>query len=756
VITDQPLSDRGDKLLTVAVNGSNPGPGPTPSVTVSPSIATLAPGSTQQFSANISNSSNQGVSWRASAGEISSTGLYRAPRLGNFASVTITAVSTTNPAASGTATVTISNSNPNPNPSPVTVSVTPSSTSVASGKTQQFTALVSNTANTSVTWKASAGSVSTTGLFTAPQVTSNTSVTVTATSVAAPTASASAIVSITTGGPVPLAISTSSIPGGNPGTAYGASLLATGGTAPYSWSITSGSLPTGIALGTSGTLSGTTSQTGQFSFVAQVTDSSSVPQRATQSLLLSIASAPSGAMDGPAQLPRVFLQTLLANTPANGQVWNVNNAAAFQQAINSAACGDTIMLQAGVVYTGAFTFPQKACDAQHWIIVRTSAPNSALPPEGVRLTPCYAGVASLPGRPPFNCTSTQKVLPTIMYSGPANGPIIFANGANHYRLLGLEITRTVGTGVSGTLVSMGTSDNLVFDRIWLHGTATDETHHGLQLGGSTNVAVVDSFFTDLHCTAITGTCTDAQAISGGNSMVPMGPYKIVNNFLEASGENIMFGGSASLATPADIEIRRNHLFKPMIWQQGQPGFVGGVGNSPFVVKNHFELKNAQRVLFEGNILENNWGGFTQKGFSIQLVPTNQYLSGSNVCPICQVTDVTIRYNTISHAGAGINMSNVATTGGGVGIAGARYSIHDVTIDDISSSKYTGTGTLFLIMNSWHSNVVNTIAINHVTGFPDANVGKLLSLGNVSSNPSMFGFNFTNNLVGSGRYPVWDV
>ena len=41
----------------------------------------------------------------------------------------------------------------------------------------------------------------------------------------------------------------------------------------------------------------------------------------------------------------------------------------------------------------------------------------------------------------------------------------------------------------------------------------------------------------------------------------MGPFKIVNNFLEASGENILLGGGAATVTPADIEIRHNHMFR---------------------------------------------------------------------------------------------------------------------------------------------------------------------------------------------------
>jgi hypothetical protein len=123
----------------------------------------------------------------------------------------------------------------------------------------------------------------------------------------------------------------------------------------------------------------------------------------------------------------------------------------------------------------------------------------------------------------------------------------------------------------------------------------------------------------------------------------MGPYKIDDNFLEASGENILFGGSEATQTPQDIEIRFNHLFKPMLWLQGQPGYTAPT----VIVKNHFEMKNAQRVLVDSNVLEDNWGGFTQHGASVLIGPKNPGGDDGAVCPLCQVTDVTIRYSTIS-------------------------------------------------------------------------------------------------------------
>ncbi len=79
----------------------------------------------------------------------------------------------------------------------VAVSITPAATSVASGGTAQFTASVSNTPNLAVTWSATQGTISSTGLYTAPLVSANATITVVATSVVDATKSASATVTVT-------------------------------------------------------------------------------------------------------------------------------------------------------------------------------------------------------------------------------------------------------------------------------------------------------------------------------------------------------------------------------------------------------------------------------------------------------------------------------------------------------------------------------------------------------------------------------
>ncbi|MGH9513955.1 MAG: hypothetical protein ACRD2U_17655 [Terriglobales bacterium] len=462
--------------------------------------------------------------------------------------------------------------------------------------------------------------------------------------------------------------------------------------------------------------------------------------------------------DGPAELPRIYLQSTLADTPAPGNTIQVNIGGDLQSALNHATCGDTLDLEAGATFAGTFTLPAHSCDDEHWIIVRTSAPDSLLPPEGTRISPCYGGVAALPGRPDFHCSSTANVMARIVVAGPGvSGTLLIAPGANHYRLVGLEITRPPKSGPTVNLIQAeADSNDIVLDRVWVHGTSQDDTRRGILLSGMTNVAIVDSFFNDFHCVS-KGSCTDSQAIGGGSSDLPGGPYKIADNFLEASGECILFGGDPSTTTATDIEIRHNHLFKPLIWQSGHAGFVGGRSGNPFIVKNHFELKNAQRVLFEGNILENNWGGFTQLGFSIVLTPKG-YISSHdgavNQCPTCKVTDVTIRYNTVSHIGAGFVIATALAVGNGVevpALEGARYSIHDVVLDDIDSQKYLGSGTLLLLANGWSKNVLNTVVLNHITAWPNIH---LITLENSVFNPMMTGFVFTNNIVSAGQYPVW--
>ena len=635
----------------------------------------------------------------------------------------------------------------------LTISVSPASATLVSNQKQQFTAAVSGTSNTGVKWSVTAGSVDATGLYTAPAVSAQTSVVVTATSNADSSKSASATVTVGTVKNQSLQITTGYLPQGHQGVLFSETFAATGGSTPYRWSISAGTPPAGIAMNANGDFAGTPTALGTFSFTVTVTDAGS--KTATGDFSVTVIGG--GNFDGLAELPRVTVPSAMSDTPAPGRTISVAAGGNLQADINSANCGDTIALQAGATFTGNFSFPAKSCDNAHWIIVRTNAPDSSLPNEGERLTPCYAGVASLPGRPPYSCSRPQNVLAKLVGAAGGNGPVVFLSGANHYRLIGLELTRPTGTRGGPTLMSLdpgANADHIVLDRSWLHGTTQDDTQNGFRLAGTNYVAIVDSYFSDFHCTSVTGTCTDAHAVGGGTGDHQDGAYKIENNFLEASGEAIMFGGGPATVTPTDITIRSNHFFMPWQWMKGNPHFQGGDSGYPFIVKNHLELKNAVRVLIEANLMENVWGGFSQTGHSIVVGPKNQYSPKTkrNVCPLCQVTDVTVRYTHIAHAGGGMSLATSLSDGGGPALAGTRFSIHDVVMDDISR-QYLGGGGLFLLYNGWSANPLNTITIDHITAFPDPD-SHILTLGNSNHLPPMHGFVFTNNVLVTGLHPVW--
>ena len=182
---------------------------PPVTVSISPTSSSLQAGQSQQFTATVTGTTNTAVNWSvngiiggsSTTGVVSSTGLYTAPpTVTANQTVTVTASSIADPNQSASASVTIM-----PISSQVSVSISPTSVSVQPGQSTQFTASVTGTTNTNVTWlvngvsggSAAIGTISSTGLYSAPSsVPSVNPVTVTAQSVFDPTKSANATVTI--------------------------------------------------------------------------------------------------------------------------------------------------------------------------------------------------------------------------------------------------------------------------------------------------------------------------------------------------------------------------------------------------------------------------------------------------------------------------------------------------------------------------------------------------------------------------------
>jgi cellulose synthase/poly-beta-1,6-N-acetylglucosamine synthase-like glycosyltransferase len=396
---------------------------------------------------------------------------------------------------------------------------------------------------------------------------------------------------------------------------------------------------------------------------------------------------PASATSGPPganapELPRAYVDTTLV--PPSGATVLVPSGASLQAALDAAQPGDVIVLEPGATFTGPFTLPAKS--RNEWITVRPAVSDDRLPPPGTRIDPSYAAV-----------------MPKLESgSGPA---VAAAPGAHHYRFIGIEIRPKAGAFLTN-LVALGLTEtavaelphHIIFDRCYLHGDPSKGARRGIAMNSGAT-AVIDSHLSDFKEVG-----ADSQAIAGWNGL---GPFKIVNNYLEGAGENVMFGGadpSIVDLVPSDIEIRHNHFAKPLAWKAGEPGYQG----TAWSVKNLFELKNARRVLVDGNTFENIWAQ-AQAGFAMQFTVRNQ----DGGAPWSAVEDVTFSNNTVRHAAAGINILGRDER---PSQRTKRITIRNNLFEDVDGERWGGSGTLLQVLRGGAS-----VVFDHNTAFHTGNI-----------------------------------
>jgi hypothetical protein len=404
------------------------------------------------------------------------------------------------------------------------------------------------------------------------------------------------------------------------------------------------------------------------------------------------AALAAGAPPGP------VLQAVTIDVPAGGNL---------QDALNQVQPGGTIRLAPGVAYVGNFRLPAK--NGTSYIVVTTK--DAALPSVGTRIDPSYK-----PRLATIRSANTMSALTT-------------ATGASFYRFVGVAFE--ANQNGAGDIISLGTSaqttlaqvpHHLEFDRVLIAGHSTAGQKRGIA-ANATNVVIINS---DIRGIKAVG--QDSQAIAAWNTP---GPILIRNNFLEAAGENIMFGGAGiniPNAIPSDITIEDNFLTKDRRWR-----------GTSWTVKNLFELKVARRVVVRRNIFEYNWGG-GQAGFAIVFTPRNQ--DGSN--PWVVVEDIEFSGNLVSHSGSAFNLlghDDMYPSG-----QLARVIIRDNIVFDINGSTWAGNG-IFVQLGGQPRD----ITIDHNTVFHDGNI--VTFYGGVADGP-IAGFVFTNNLLNHNAYGIF--
>jgi hypothetical protein len=118
------------------------------------------------------------------------------------------------------------------------------------------------------------------------------------------------------GAAAPLSVTPTSLPDGTQSMPYSQSLAAAGGTPPYAWVLSSGFLPSGLTLSTSGQIFGTPFSVGTNNFTVQVTDSSVPAQTATQALSITVV-GPTDTKNN-AELHGAYAFTFSGNTGSGG------------------------------------------------------------------------------------------------------------------------------------------------------------------------------------------------------------------------------------------------------------------------------------------------------------------------------------------------------------------------------------------------------------------------------------------------------
>jgi hypothetical protein len=384
----------------------------------------------------------------------------------------------------------------------------------------------------------------------------------------------------------------------------------------------------------------------------------------------------------------------------------------LQAALDRARAGDTLLLEAGATFTGSFVLPVK--DGTRPIVIRSSTEDRRLPGVADRIGP-----------------EDAALLPKLKPSGPEPA-LRTAPGASRWRLLAIEF---VGNGVAGDLVALGDGSraqndadsvpgDLVLDRVLVRGDAVRGQKRGIALN-SAATTIRNSYIADIKAAG-----QESQAIAGWNGP---GPFTIENNFLEAAGVNILFGGadpSIPDLVPSDITIRRNFITKNVAWR-----------GTSWTVKNLLELKNARRVVIEGNRLENSWTA-AQPGYAVLFTVRN---SGGRA-PWATIEQVTFRSNVVKHAAGGINILGFDDTARSR--TASKITIENNLFEDINHRRWGGNGLFLQIGNG-----PTEVTVDHNTVMHTGNV--ITAYGRKSGAfITMPGFRYTNNVAAHNAYGIF--
>jgi hypothetical protein len=371
------------------------------SVGLSPRSASLQGGQSATFTATVSGNSDKAVTWAVTpqVGTITD-GVYQAPAIiANHQTVTVTATSAADTTKTASATVSLT---------PVAVTIGPASVSLGASASATFSASVTGTSNTAVTWSLSpaAGTI-VNGAYTAPAtISSQQTVTVTASSVADPTKTATATVTLTPPPPSNVSI------GLSPGSASlqgGQSATFTATVSGNSNKAVTWSLSPQVGTITNGVYQAPAIVASQQTVTVTATSAADTTKTATATVSLSPVAVTIG--------PATVLLGAAASATFSASVTGTSNTAVTW----------SLSPAAGTIVNGMYTAPATISNQQTVTVTASSAADPTKTATAtVTLTPASSGPATPITLPvevigPNGTTATTSV--TIPSSANLSGPL---------------------------------------------------------------------------------------------------------------------------------------------------------------------------------------------------------------------------------------------------------------------------------------------------------------------------------------------
>jgi hypothetical protein len=332
------------------------------------------------------------------------------------------------------------------------------------------------------------------------------------------------------------------------------------------------------------------------------------------------------------------VSVIVSDQPAATREFTVRTGAELLAAYNQCQGGETIIIPAGTVITGAVELPNRAFS--DFVTIRSS---STFTDMTKRVAPADESSMAI-----FRATYYNEV------------PFTIANRASMIRLSGLKFEPFPGTPEDlknyyllqiGQAFGQTSSDDnpsrIIVDHCLVNPPDNIQVVHAV-LNDGYKVSIISSWLGNIK----TYGGQDSQAVFGLDGR---GAHAYNNDYFEAASESIMYGGAANNIdgrVPTNIEFRRCLFTKRLSWRQLPPLSNGETLNE----KNLFEIKNARRIYIEGSVLSNHWDAGRTQYMAIALKSSTDVYPGGSGNPWSIAEEIVFENDRVSHVNGGLALN----------------------------------------------------------------------------------------------------